>query len=542
MRLRIAAVALAAVAVGCAGEAPVPRVVEGRVVLGDFVTPEAYAAFLAGVIAEERGDVHEALVQYGHALSDGQSDAEIWTRIGALRCRVSPTDPEAQTAMVRALTLDAAYAPAWEASARCALLRGEPARAADDAVRALLLDATAVGPELLLASLEGQATGARAFGERQRLVALTLADASAPAWDALAAWGRGHHDAALVAAAMAHVAVMAPERRAEVGKVALALAGEGELGAARALAGAVVDAPGDRSSGGLGPSAAADPLVARLAIDEALLARDRDRAMRRATTAHVGAEVVAGRALVLGQPETARALLEPVVTGDPRDPAARIVLAVADERMHDAEALTRALAWKEGITSPLPIDVLLPLLCLVAEAGSLEAARSFMEQVPHEPVAAGDAVTANVAVDLALSGVLHEDELPVDVRIELAARRGAAMPEGVEGADARHRLFAYAVTRPADRRTLDLARHLSGAASTDPLVALSFVRLSLAQGIAPDAATIARLIALGPADSLIAAAALDVAKLRGDVQAIPKARARLIALARTPGERAHALE
>jgi hypothetical protein len=49
-------------------------------------------------------------------------------------------------------------------------------------------------------------------------------------------------------------------------------------------------------------------------------------------------------------------------------------------------------------------------------------------------------------------------------------------------------------------------------------------------------------VALDPGDPIVAAAALDVAKRSGDPLAIGPARARLISLARTAGERAHALE
>ena len=66
-------------------------------------------------------------------------------------------------------------------------------------------------------------------------------------------------------------------------------------------------------------------------------------------------------------------------------------------------------------------------------------------------------------------------------------------------------------------------------------------RRALAQ-LEAQRAALPGLVADNPADPMVALTALDVAKRRGDEAAIAPARARLTALARTPGERAHALE
>jgi hypothetical protein len=528
-----AGVACCALAVGCASEPRVARVIDGRVVMGEYVAPVAYAAFMRGAIAEERGDAKEALASYSEVVRYGEDDAEVWTRIGALRCATTPGDPQVRVAFDRALTLDREYGPAWAARARCALLRGRPAEAAADARRSTLVEPMAVEPQVLLARADVE--DARAKEVRSRLVALTLVDGSTASWDALAAWGRGHGDAALVAQALGHVAALSPSRGAELGAKAVELAGDGELAAARSLAGAVLDAGGDRSSGGLGPAPASSPLVARLAIDDALVAHDADRARTRAVRAHVGLDVVAARALLLGDAPSAAAIAQPLADADPGAIGVRLVLAAVPGGAGAAVTAPRGPA----VLAPEP---LLGLARVVARVGSLVVARSLV-QAPHEPFVPGDDTLTPALVELAATGVVGDDELPPDARIELAARRLETPTASLlDGADARHRLFALALARPLDPAAIELAKHLAPAAAHDTLVALALVRLSLALGKPVDARLIDRLVARSPTDPLVALAALDVAKRLGDEAAIGPARARLTALARTPGERAHALE
>ena len=538
-----AAVAFACCAAACGGELRVARVVDGRVVTGEYIDAAGYAAFMRGAIAEERGDAREALGAYKEVAERGEDDPELWTRIATLRCTLDPHDREADAALGRAFKLDASYGPAWAAKARCALSRGEAPVAADDARRGVLVDPTAAEPQVLLAQAlmrdeGGDLTRRGSYGEeaRARLEALTLRDGTSASWDALAAWGRGHSDAALVAHALARVALLAPSRRAELGQRAEELAGEGELAAARRLAAAVVDAPGDRSSGGLGPAAASSPLVARLAIDEALLAHDGARATERASRAHLGLDVVAGRALALGEATIAKQVATLAVEADPRAAGARLVLAALGRQ-------PGAVAGALHVEGAVAAEALLPLARLVARVGSPEAARSLVQQILHTSVIGGDAALTAIAVELAAASVLPDAELPPDARIELAARRLETPDSALLGkVDARHRLFALALTHPLDSAAADLAQHLAPSAGRDPLIALALVRLALARGTSVDVGVIDRLVAGSPADPLVALAALDVARKRGDERAIAPARARLTALARTPGELAHAAE
>jgi hypothetical protein len=66
-------------------------------------------------------------------------------------------------------------------------------------------------------------------------------------------------------------------------------------------------------------------------------------------------------------------------------------------------------------------------------------------------------------------------------------------------------------------------------------VAAALAKISLARGAPIDPG---RLATLDPSDPIAAAAALDVARTRGDARAEGPARARLTALARTAAERA----
>jgi hypothetical protein len=521
---------------------------DGRVLVGKEIQPEGYAAFLRGALAEEAGQLPAALVAYTRAASLDAGDPEVWSRIGEVRCKLSPEDPASDVAFARALQLDSAYEPALEGRARCATSRGNGSDARADEGRAAAAEPRAPAPQIYFAERDWDGPE----GSRARLIALTLLHGtSTAAWDALAAWGAAHHDPEIVSRALVAISRLAPMRKWELGGRVVALAGDGDVPQARALAAALVDAPGDRSSGGERPPPAAIPLVARLAVDEALARHDADAARRRATSAHLGLDVVAGRALLLGDAELARDLAEPLVLADPHATGARMVLATATAHLGDGDRLARMLdlarlggAGSGGKASRVVPEALLPFARLAGGLASPEAARRVLEWCSPAAILPGDALVTGVAVDLAALGVLRDEDLPMDARIELAARLSEPLPaiEAQEGLDARHLLFAWALERPLEEATVALARRLETAAAYDPLVAVALARLSLAQGRSLASAALDPILAIDPADPIVAAAALDLAKRSGDDRAIAPARARLISLARSPRERARALE
>ena len=524
----IAGIGLFLLAAGCRRGPDVMRVVDGRLVGGAYVEPEGYASFLRGAIADARSDTAQALAAYTDAASRDADDPEIWTRIGDVRCRVNAADPEIAHAVDRALRLDPEYEPALAVRARCGMAHADPDEALNATRSAAAADPMAVEPQLLLARAESER--AKAAQAHDRLLALTLVHReSTAAWDALASWARAHGDPMLAASALAEGVRLVPARKSDAARQALDMAGDGELLAARALAAAAVDAPG--------PQVPAP--VARLAIDEALATGDADRARLRATRAHLGLDEVAARALLAQNPALARAIAAPLAEADSHAIGARMVLAAAAAGAHDRKALARAFDGALPSGAPVPMAALLLFASVVADASNADDARRLVDAVPHESLLVGDALHSRLAADLAARGVLRDDSLPLDARIELAARRREPPPQVSEMAvDRRHYLLDLALLRPADPVTQSLARHLSAVAARDPLVAVALARIALAGSSAIDATSAAKLSALDPADPLSAAAALDLAKRGGDVGAIGPARARLTALARTPAERA----
>src|SRR3954464_11392997 len=81
-------------ALACGSEPRVARVYDGHLVEGRYVSPDAYAAFLRGALAEESGDLKGAVAAYSQALDEDEDDPEIASRIGEARCKLDPKDPE----------------------------------------------------------------------------------------------------------------------------------------------------------------------------------------------------------------------------------------------------------------------------------------------------------------------------------------------------------------------------------------------------------------------------------------------------------------
>src|SRR5262249_13816073 len=155
-------------------------------------------------------------------------------------------------------------------------------------------DPLATEPQIVLARADER--HARAAAARDRLLALTLLQSgSIAAWDALASWAGAHGDSPLMARALREAVQLPPGSRADIALRAVKLAGDGDLVAARAIAGAALDVDGPRVS----------PEAVRLAIDDALVAGDVDHARVRAVRGHVGLDEAAGRALLMGNAEAA---------------------------------------------------------------------------------------------------------------------------------------------------------------------------------------------------------------------------------------------
>jgi hypothetical protein len=543
-------VAVTAVA-GCAGDPKVVRVYDGRIVEGPFVPPEAYAAYLKGVLAEEAGDLRSALAAYEQASRDDDEDPEPLARIADVRCRLDVKDKGADEALSKALRIDPSYAPALAANARCMGARGNVAEGIALVDRVDPEDRRGVSLESIFVRLAAQrADGSGDGAARQRAIALTVESREHPAaWDALIAWGRVKSDGELLARGFEGLVHVAPLRSREVEAGALELLGIGQAGLARRVAATLADISPEH-----GIRAIHDPTVARLAVDEALLAGDVERAERRATRGHVSLSEVAARALILERPELARTFARAVTSADPTAGCASMV--------------TSALAAREGKSPPRTKDAPAPkasadrpaAACVLVFAERLaamdnaESARTWAARVAPGQMAPHDPAVGPLAVDLAARGVVPAASLPLELRVELAARRREP-PPAVDAAaidqhvvDPKHALLWHMLIDPSGSPARTLLARMHRSADRDPIIGFSLARAALASSPSPNPptgdawASVFRAIASDPADPLLLAAAVEIAKKAGRAEDVPPARARLMAVARTPAERALAGE
>jgi tetratricopeptide (TPR) repeat protein len=554
---------------GCAHGSSVERAYGGDVIEGRYVPSRAYAAFLRGAIAEAEGRSTEALGAYLDAAHRDPASPEPWTRMAQLRCANDALGgPGAQPGagpggepgdrresatlgdedVAHALKLDAGYAPAWAARAACAHARGDAPGERAAAARAAQLDPQADSANILLARAAGTAgapaTAATAGPARAMLVALTVtAHDPVVAWSALASWSEAHGDVALWTRALVELARVAPERRVAIARSAEALAGAGSLAEARAVAAAALEA-------GESPLPAELRLAPRLALDEAVARRDRLAVRRRATRGRLSLDEAAGRALLGGERGLARELAAVAAAADPGALGARLVLAVAES----GDLLGAAAGVRAGDT-PASAAAWVGFGTALLHAEGPAEVRAALAVVPHAPLAAaalaagddrvagaaGDDRVVRAAVALAAQGALPGNALPPDGALELAvllgvAPRASAGPSGAaadsaDGAlDLRHRYLALAWTAPGSPHLPGLADLLHNVAATDPVVAAAAAIVQLAAGapIPPDAAR--ALLALNPADPLLAVTAMRLAEKVGDADIARRARAALGAL------------
>src|SRR3982750_699405 len=111
-RAKLAAVFICGVLfAGCGSGSAVTRVANGRDIDGRFITPDAYAEYLAGVLLEERGDLRGAEAAYERALDEDGGAAEIWARLGRVRC--ASNRRASDVAFTRARSKGAEIASVW---------------------------------------------------------------------------------------------------------------------------------------------------------------------------------------------------------------------------------------------------------------------------------------------------------------------------------------------------------------------------------------------------------------------------------------------
>jgi len=116
----------------------VTRVVDGQARDGRFISPVSYSAYARAAELEAREQYPEAEAAYEEALSFDPASAEIWTRLGCVRC--ANGKPDADEAFEHAAELGPEFATLWYERGRCSLERGSLEQANKQALRALALD------------------------------------------------------------------------------------------------------------------------------------------------------------------------------------------------------------------------------------------------------------------------------------------------------------------------------------------------------------------------------------------------------------------
>jgi len=440
---------------GCGAEEKVVRVVDSDVMTQRYVPPEAYAAFLAGTLAEADGRFDVAYARYRDALSVDDTDPLVWARLARVACRMQGHQSDADTALSQALTLDPTLSAALEAQGECAIAHKDPANAsaalvsaADNEPRNAALDARA---NHALASTSPDAA-------RVRMLAATRAYADRPeAWDALLQWSTEHGDAAMAVHAARGLFAARRQKYTPLSHAVVALAGQGSLDAAREIATLAVE--------GKMEGVMVEPFIARLAVDHALLSGDsmvkrRARAEAVAARGRVPLGEVAARSLLLGYREIALVIATDVAAADSKDADAAAVLAV--------------LGKDKNVTLTPSASTLSPA-AFVALASALSSregptvAAVFGRRAKHAPLDGRDSLVIDAAVELAAAEILAPE---TDAeRLELSLRRGEPA-QLLPDLDARHELTARLLRPGTDadpRATLLLARE-HDVIGRDPLV------------------------------------------------------------------------
>jgi len=509
--------------VGCVHPSVVERAYGGDVITGRYVSPEAYAAFLRGAIAEAEHHPEDALKAYEEAADRDPASPEPWTRMAEVWCSPGQSGAvSAERALAHAVELDPSYARAWAVRASCAAARGDAAGEGAAAARAAQLDPQGDGANILLARADD--AGPAAARSRELLVALTVTAADpAAAWGALASWAEAHGDVALWSRALVALARVAPQQREAIARAAEALAGAGDLGEARTVAAAAVEASES-------PLPARLALAARLGLDEAIARHDAGAARHRVTRGRLGLDEAAGRALLGGDRALARELASTAAAADPGALGARLVLAVAD----GADLLGPSVLAHARDT-PASGAALVAFGAALMHVASPAQARAVLLGIPRLALVAGDDRVTRPAVELVSRGVLPGDALPPDGVVELFVVAGpTTAPLSVAPDDAsldrRHRYLALALTQPTSPLARELAGRLRAVSPSDPVVVAAAAITQLADGgpIAPDAPR--ALLARNPADPLLAAVALRLAEKVGDADVARRAQETLSAL------------
>ncbi len=391
MRFGLAALASALALAACIEPPPVVRVVDGRTSEGRFVAPESYELFLRGEIALDAGEPLHAIAAFEALSISDPLDALVWWKLASALCLDNVHDARISRALDRALALEPQ-------------LRG-----ADPAISPCRRVALAAGA---VADASSEATG------RDRLLGAALADGATLSWQAVRAWAAAHGDDGLEVLAAKRLAGRSDASTLELAARASATAGQGRVALARAIAAAVVDAPGEA----LRP---AHREVARLAIDEALARGDESLASKRAARGATSLTDVAARALAMGRYSIATKLAELVRLADPADVDARMVLLAAGAAASDPLALALSIADFGEVARTAGFAANLVFIMTIVRIAPDSA-----KLLPRLQLRGGldgrDALLVPIAAELADLGVVDKAELRAAIASDPLGARPAA--------------------------------------------------------------------------------------------------------------------
>lgn len=359
--VRRAVIALGACAASSAcgaGRYEVVRLVDGEQVPGTFVSEQAYADFTRGAVLEASGDAAGALQSYAAALENDSESAELWTRLGLLKCRLR--QPEFEAAFDTAEHLDPSYEPLWRARAECLLERGNPEQALGFALRAASEDPLRLETSILVAKLYAHANR---VAEAQRWLdgLIALHPRSPAAQRALRDQARARGDEARVKQADAALARLEPSVH-------------------------------EADTRALPEPISVDELDRRL-VGAAL-----DRARELSLGARVAPGELAVRAAALGRLDLASEQAGWLLAADPTDGDAWIAALVAADLARDENAFGDALAKiADQPSRPSALGAVLFGELLLRRVGA-DAARRWLES--YGTPAAHDALTASCVARL----------------------------------------------------------------------------------------------------------------------------------------------
>lgn len=329
MKLGVLAILVALSMTGCIfTEGTVTRIYAGKTKEERFIAPEAYAHYTEAQLLETAGDDAAAEQEYLQAVDIDPDSVDIWTRIGAVRCRRN-TDPE--SAFDNAESLDREYAPLWRERSICALSRNDAAHALEWGKRAIAFDPDDARSTLaVVRALEK--SGQRTEAERWK-VAQNLRDPGGSAFE----------DAV---AKLAHQGKTLPKSKASV-----------------------------------------STRPTRKELDHALL-HDTPKVVRElALKSGVPISELATRAAALGLTDIAATEARRVLDADPDDSDAWIAALVAADLAHDEDRflVVTGLLGNDPL-APRPLGRRL-FVELLARRVSLDAARNYLGEEPLPPPA-----------------------------------------------------------------------------------------------------------------------------------------------------------